>query len=140
MWKCPNCKKEYDGDRCLECGIENLGGKAGNIVGRKPNEEYFMVSADFFKKKKMNVCALIGFILSVSQAVLWISIPVRGIGFCSRVVFLVDILSIVLSVIGIKRYNAKTQRGYKLAVAGTYIVILSVGALFGIAVGHIYRW
>lgn len=145
MWKCPKCGREWEGDKCLECGIENLDGKVGNIVGGDNNGEYFMVSADFFKKKKVNIFGLIGFILSIIAALFAVCMSFDdGLGrhfFYYNVedLYLIEldiILSIVLNIIGIKRFNAKTQTCYWLAVAGTYIAIMSLGYFIGAAVGY----
>ena len=99
MKYCSKCGKEVNDDAviCVNCGC------ALNSSGKS-------LSAD----KKLNVCALVGFILSLA------SLFIALVGVTA-------ITSIVFSGIGIKQINSSSnQKGKGFAIAGLVIGICSL--------------
>ena len=107
-----------------------------------------MVSADFFKKKKISKLCLTGFILSLIALLVWglsFVLPIArrflligGWLFGAGAFF--ALVAIVFSIIGVKKLDRKSQKGYKFVVATRIVVgfiyIISAFALYG---GIIYE-
>jgi len=113
-----------------------------------------MVSADFFKKKKISKLCLISFILSVLAGLTWLITcvwfyiwPHYYVGWAMiwlGIGMIVGIPSIILSIKGCKTIDKTKQSGYKLALAALYIVgvtlIIMVFFTIGIDRGYGYGY
>ncbi len=105
---CKNCGKEID-DNALVC--PNCG-----VATEKMNQE--VATEAPAQEQKVNVCAIIGFILALVGCVVeWFSI-IFGV--------IILVAGLVLSIVGLVLANKKTNNLKGLAIAGLVISILGI--------------